>query len=137
MKYRIYLDDVRTPIEDDWIVVRSYNAFLNKVDELGLKNIELISLDHDLDETAMREWHTNTYYNYIIDYSKIKEKTGLDVAKWLIREMEVIKHPVNVVVHSANAIGSGNIMGVINHYRHKNRLPQNCVRVQIPHKIEK
>jgi hypothetical protein len=132
---RIYLDDARTPIETDWIVVRSYNALLNKVEEIGLANISLISLDHDLDKTAMREWHTNTYHNYIIDYSKIKEKTGLDVAKWLIRQMKSENQLVDIVVHSANAIGSGNITGLINHYRHVNGQPQNCVRVQIPHTV--
>jgi hypothetical protein len=42
---------------------------------------------------------------------------------------------VDVVIHSANAIGSANMMGYINNYRHVNRLPQNCVRVQIPHTV--
>jgi hypothetical protein len=35
---------------------------------------------------------------------------------------------VDVVVHSANAIGAANMMGYINNYRHINRLDQNCVR---------
>jgi hypothetical protein len=46
------------------------------------------------------------------------------------------KSVVEVVVHSANAIGSGNIMGLLNNYRHLNRLPQNCVRVQINYTIK-
>jgi hypothetical protein len=41
-----------------------------------------------------------------------------------------------VVIHSANAIGSANMMGYINNYRHINRLPQDCVRVQIEHTVE-
>ena len=50
----IYLDDVRTPVDtDNWVVVRSYDEFVNKVKEVGLKNIEVISLDHDLGDTAM------------------------------------------------------------------------------------
>ena len=52
-KKRIYLDDVRTPIDKDWVVVRSYEEFVNKVNEIGLENIHLISLDHDLGDTAM------------------------------------------------------------------------------------
>lgn len=40
---RIYLDDVRTPIEKDWIVVRSYQEFVDKVKEIGLDNIHMIS----------------------------------------------------------------------------------------------
>jgi len=32
MKKRIYLDDVRTPVEkDQWVVVRSYDEFVEKV----------------------------------------------------------------------------------------------------------
>jgi hypothetical protein len=134
---KIYLDDVRTPIEGDWIVVRSYFQFVDKINEIGLDNIELISLDHDLDETAMREWHTNTFDNYAINYDNIKEPTGLHCAIRLIEMWNSGGKVVDVVVHSANAIGSGNIMGVINHYRHIHKLPQNCVRVQIPHKNEK
>jgi len=52
MKKRIYLDDVRTPVEkDQWVVVRDYVEFVDKVNEIGLENISLISLDHDLGET--------------------------------------------------------------------------------------
>jgi hypothetical protein len=135
MKYRIYLDDVRTPTEDGWVVIRSYNEFVDKVNEIGLNNIELISLDHDLDETAMREWHNHTFDNYAINYDRIVEPTGLHCAMKLIEMWKSGGTVVDVVVHSANAIGSGNIMGVINHYRHKTQLPQNCVRVRIPHTV--
>lgn len=134
---KIYLDDVRTPLDWDWIIVRNFDQFVSKVNEVGLENIELISLDHDLDRTAMVEWSKNTYENYQIDYNNIKEKTGLDCAKWLIEQWKEGKPVVDVVIHSANAIGSANMMGLINHYRHVNRLPQNCVRVQIEHTIDK
>ena len=134
---KIYLDDVRTPLDWDWIIVRNYDQFVSKINEVGLENIELISLDHDLDRTAMVEWSKNTYENYQIDYNNIKEKTGLDCAKWLIEQWKEGKPVVDVVIHSANAIGSANMMGLINHYRHVNRLPQNCVRVQIEHTIDK
>ena len=36
----------------------------------------------------------------------------------------------------ANAIGSANMMGYINNYRHIHRLPQNCGRWVIPHTME-
>jgi hypothetical protein len=134
--YRIYLDDVRMPIQKDgWVVVRSYNEFVDKVNEIGLENIELISLDHDLGDTAMDEWYRNVYHNYTLDYNNITEKTGMDCAKWLVEQWMDGKPVVDVVVHSANAIGSANISGYINNYRHINRLPQNCVRVQWPHTV--
>jgi len=135
-KKKIYLDDVRTPIEkNEWVIVRSYDEFVEKINEIGLENISLISLDHDLGDTAMKEWHRNVYHNYTLDYNNITEKTGMDCTKWLVNEWMDGKPVVDVVVHSANAIGSGNMMGYINNFRHVNRLPQNCVRVQIEHTV--
>lgn len=134
-KSKIYLDDVRTPIDPSWTVVRSYDEFVEKVIEIGLGNIEIISLDHDLGDTAMAEWHNNVYNNYELNYDNIVEKTGYDVAKWLVNEWMEGEPVVDVVTHSANAIGASNILGYINNFRHINHLPQNCVRVQIPHTV--
>lgn len=148
---RIYLDDVRTPIEQDWIVVRSYQEFKDKVMEIGLKNIHMISLDHDLGDSAMSEYFTNVSPNYTLDYSNITEKTGMDCTKWLVNQfydenpkrIEMsrfdkrnvpIKFPA-VYVHSANPIGSANMMGYINNFFMNEGEPQNCVRVQIPHTV--
>jgi hypothetical protein len=131
----IYLDDTRTPTDDRWIVVRNYDEFVEKVTEIGLKNIEIISLDHDLGDSAMTEWHSNVYTNYTIDYNNITEKTGYDCAKWLVKQWMEGEPVVDVYTHSANAIGSANIMGYINNYRHIHRLPQNCIRVQIEHTV--
>jgi len=136
MKQRIYLDDVRTPVEkDQWIVVRNYDEFVTKVTEIGLENIGLISLDHDLGDTAMAEWHKNVYHNYQLNYDNITEKTGMDCTKWLVEKWMDGEPVVDVVIHSANAIGSANMMGYINNYRHINRLSQNCIRVQIEHTV--
>ena len=134
-KYYIYLDDVRTPVDPKWTVVRSYDEFVAKVTDIGLFNIYLISLDHDLGDSAMKEWHTNVYHNYKLDYNNITEKTGYDCAKWLVEQWLDGQPVVDVYTHSANAIGSVNIMGIINNYRHINHLPQNCVRVQIEHTV--
>lgn len=135
MMKKIYLDDVRTPIDKDWTIVRNFDEFVSTVMYIGLDNIELISLDHDLGDTAMAEWHRNVYHNYTLDYNNITEKTGMDCAKWLVDQWLEGAPVVDVVVHSANAIGSANIMGYINNYRHVNRLPQNCVRVRIEHTV--
>jgi hypothetical protein len=107
MKQRIYLDDVRTPVEkDQWVI-----------------------------DTAMTEWHKNVYHNYELNYDNITEKTGMDCTKWLVEQWMDGSPVVDVVIHSANAIGSANMMGYINNYRHINRLPQNCIRVQIEHTV--
>jgi hypothetical protein len=132
---KIYLDDVRTPVDKDWIIVRDYEQFVSKIQDIGLENIELISLDHDLGDTAMSEWRKNVYHNYSLNYDNILEKTGMDCAKWLVEQWLDGKPVVDVVVHSANAIGSANMMGYINNYRHVSKLPQNCVRVRIEHTV--
>jgi hypothetical protein len=151
MKKRIYLDDVRTPVDQDWVVVRSYDEFIAAVKDIGLSNIDVISLDHDLGDSAMQEYHNNVSPNYTLDYSNITEKTGLDCAKWLIehwfelnasedyeiRQMrftKTIDFP-EVYVHSANPIGSANIMGYVNNFYMNARQPQTCVRVKIEHTI--
>ena len=142
MKYNIYLDDVRTPIPNtsthevsEWIVVRSYDEFVAKITELGLENIGLISLDHDLGDSAMKEWYTNVYHNYTLDYNNITEKTGMDCTKWLVEQWMDGAPVCRVMVHSANAIGSANMMGYINNYKHITRLPQDCARWTVPHTV--
>ena len=133
---KIYLDDVRTPVDKDWTIVRDYEQFVSKIQDIGLENIELISLDHDLGDTAMAEWHKNVYHNYTLNYDNILEKTGMDCCKFLVSESMSKKIPLpQIYVHSANPIGSANMMGYINNYRHINRLPQNCIRVRIEHTV--
>jgi hypothetical protein len=133
-KVSIYLDDIRTPNDERWIICRDYDEFVNRVNEIGLDNIETISLDHDLGETAIREYFKNVTNNYILDYENIHEKTGYDCSKWLVeKSIETGINLPTILTHSANPIGSANIMGYINNYLKNKRLPQNCVRVQIPH----
>jgi hypothetical protein len=142
---RIYLDDVRTPLDESWIVVRNYDQFVQKVEEIGLQNIDLISLDHDLGSSAMKEYFQNVHPNYKLDYNNITEKTGMDCAKWLVQHFydtnpnqsllvrgEPIQFP-KVYVHSANPIGSGNMMGYINNFLMNEGQPQTCIRVNIEH----
>lgn len=137
MKYNIYLDDVRTPITSNirWVIVRSYDEFVSKINELGLENIKLISLDHDLGDTAISEWHNNVYHNFILDYNNITEKTGMDCTKWLVEKWMDGEPICEVKVHSANAIGSANMMGYINNYKHITKNPQDCIRWHVPHTV--
>ena len=139
-KVWIYLDDVRTPIasgnDQVWIVVRSYDEFVSKIAEIGIENIEVISLDHDLGDSAMAEFYTNVSPNYTLNYDNIKEKTGMDCAKWIVNqsiETQVILP--QIYTHSANPVGSANIMGYINNYLMKSKKTQSCIRVQINHTV--
>ena len=144
-KIRLYLDDVRTPKNpnnewvdglSEWEVVRSYDEFVAHIQRNGLENYEVISLDHDLGETAMKEFYNNVHPNYTLNYNNIAEKTGYDCAKWLVAESMKTNIPLpQIYTHSANPIGSANIMGYINNYLMSCRLPQSCVRVKIEHTI--
>ena len=117
-KVKIYLDDVRTPVDPSWIVVRNYEQFVDTVTYHGLENIELISLDHDLGDTAMQEWHRNVYHNYELNYDNIKEKTGMDCAKWLVEYCMNNNLPFpDYEVHSMNVIGKMNIKSYIESFK--------------------
>lgn len=154
MKAFIYLDDVRTPKQGpmegvEWTVVRNYQEFVDAVKRIGLDNIHIISLDHDLGDSAMSEYFNNVSPNFTLDYNNIKEKTGMDCAKWLVdhfyevneKRSEMSRHerrnvPVKfptVYTHSANPIGSANIMGYINNFFMNEGQPQTCIRVSIDH----
>lgn len=152
IKHSIYLDDLRTPTAGVWIIARNYNEFVSRVNELGLENIDTISLDHDLGDDAINEFVYNTMPNYTINYDNISEKTGYDCAKWLVehfydqnptrldmhasyKKQTPIEFP-KVLVHSANPIGSANIMGYINNFFANERMPQTCIRVEIDHTVE-
>ena len=148
-KIKIYLDDIRTPVDSSWVVVRSFDEFVAKVLEIGLDHIEEISLDHDLGDSAKSEYFQNTRWSSSINYENISEKTGYDVAKWLVDQWhldnrtddEAIKNmrvkksigfPL-VYTHSANPVGSANIMGYINNFLKNYHMPQTCVRIKIEH----
>ena len=136
-RLRLYLDDIRTPKDPEWIVARNYDEFVKQIKLHGLGSFEVISLDHDLGEGAMVEYYTNVKNNYTLDYNNIKERTGMDCCHYLVSESMNEKIPLpQVYIHSANPIGSGNMMGYINNYLMNCRLPQTCVRVQIEHTID-
>ena len=72
----------------------------------------------------------------MLDYNNIEERTGMDCCRYLVSESMNEKIPLpQIYVHSANPIGSANMMGYINNYLMNCRLSQTCVRVQINHTI--
>ena len=137
-KISLYLDDVRTPTDDSWQVVRNYNQFVSHVRLNGLENYEVISLDHDLGEEAMNEFYNNALPNFKLNYDNIlNEKTGYDCAKWLVAGSMTTKIPLpQIYVHSANPIGSANIMGYVNNYLMSCKLPQTCIRIRVENTIK-
>lgn len=134
---KIYLDDVRTPTEKGWTVVRNYDEFVEAVNKHGLKNIKVISLDHDLGDEAMTEYYSNVKRNHKLDYSNIRnEKTGMDCCKFLVnKSIDDNEQLPQVFVHSANPIGRDNMMNYINNFLDFNDQPQSCLYNPIPHTL--
>ena len=126
MKYNLFLDDVRNPIDCvyymytpiytsvDWVIVRDYNSFIKIIKENGLP--EIISFDHDLSD----EHYDPKMYHESYDelYDSFKEKTGYECAKWLvdycIDNNEFL--PKKILVHSMNPIGRRNIESYFESY---------------------
>jgi hypothetical protein len=135
-KIKIYLDDVRTPNDSEWIVARDYEQFVEQVNKYGLENIDLISLDHDLGDDAMVEYYNNAKENFTIDYNNIREKTGYDACKFLVNKSMEKNIPLpTVFVHSANPIGCGNMIGYINNYLKNCKMETTCKWSPVPHHI--
>lgn len=107
---KIFLDDIRVPQDDSWVVIKSYSEFIDFIITHEFNLISEISLDHDLG---------------LIDET---EKTGHDVAKWLIEYSldNEVSLPL-IRVHSANPVGCKNIISLINGYLISNNLNPTCI----------
>jgi len=102
---KLYLDDIRN-IGDDWIIVRSYDEFVEFITNNDMP--EIISFDHDLG--------LETINNVVV------EKNGYDACKWLVEYCadNELKLP-DWQIHSANPVGRKNInMYFINAKKHLN-----------------
>lgn len=96
---KLFIDDIRDPVTDDFVVVRSYSESLVYLRAFGCP--EFISFDHDLGDA--------------------KENTGFDVVKWMVeRDLnnngEFIPDNFEYYVHSANPVGKANIIGLLENY---------------------
>ncbi len=123
MSYYLMLDDIRSMSDvrkytklpdvpnEHWVVVRSYNEFVDTINKLGLPTF--VSFDHDI---------ASSHYGHglqgdDIPYDSYTEKTGYDVAKWLVDYCmkKGVKHPP-YVVHSMNPVGKQNIISYVESY---------------------
>jgi len=112
---KLFLDDIRNPKDIykdnnnwDWIIVRTYEEFVNYIKENGIP--DFISFDHDLADEHYIEYFKSEEEKREFDYNKIKEKTGYDCAKWLIENGYEIK---KYAVHSFNPVGKENILNYL------------------------
>jgi hypothetical protein len=140
MSYNLFLDDIRDPRdayiyprrdenkiildskrllcmsnipESDWVVVRSYNEFIDIVRERGLPDV--VSFDHDLHVEHIEHYFKVTVPTGIIEYDNLKHKTGKHCAEFLIdkwNKSTKINTPVTYI-HSANIYGAEEIKKVL------------------------
>lgn len=126
---KLFLDDIRIPMDcvpymykrignlnpiylEKWEIVRNYDDFVNAIN-LHKGKITHISFDHDLSD----EHYHGSMYSGKEAYEKylenIKEKTGLDCAKYFkkIYDEENLQYPV-LFVHSMNPVGTENIINL-------------------------
>ncbi len=136
-KINIYLDDYRIPVSPmhgigEWELYKNYNDVVNRLEKLSYVDIGIISLDHDLGPVAMKHFFNHVIVNGNIDYKHLhdnNELTGYDVALYLIdRSFKTKEILPPVLTHSANPIGTANIMSVINLHYYKNKQHQVCTR---------
>ena len=123
MSYYLMLDDIRSMSDvrkytklpnvpnENWVVVRSYNEFVDTINKLGSPTF--VSYDHDI---------ASSHYGHglrgdNIPYDSYTEKTGYDCAKFLIEYCmkKGVKHPL-YQVHSMNPVGKVNIISYVESY---------------------
>lgn len=118
MSYNLFLDDFRDPVSTfnymkdprylklEWIIVRDYDQFVKAIESRGIP--QLVTYDHDLAESHYNPETWNDTSGYL-------EKTGLECAKYLINQLDGVKHP-EYIVHSMNPVGKKNIINAIEDY---------------------
>jgi len=114
---KLYLDDIRTPLDENWDVVRSYNEFVSKINEVGLDYYGIISLDHDLGDVYGEHEEKNGYHcAYFLVYKSIDDNIDLP----------------QIYTHSDNVTGVTNIIKLINNYYKSSKSEYTCYKVKIP-----
>jgi hypothetical protein len=90
---KLFIDDLRDPPDDSWIVVRSHKEAIGYFSNHGIP--DAISFDHDLG----------------------LEETGYDTAKWIVEQVidKTLDIPLGFVykVHSMNPVGKQNIESLL------------------------
>ena len=102
---KLFLDDLRTiemvynvTLKSEFDIVRTYDEFVNYIEENGLP--EFISFDNDLG----------------LDEQGKLAPDGLAAAKWLVYESGLDLQQLKFKVHSANPVAAEQIRGLLNNY---------------------
>ena len=129
MKTLIWLDDIRNPLENDWLVfspieqpfapvwLKSYDEFISYIKTYGLP--DAICFDHDLGlprQLVLRnEGKSKRESRRIV---REEEKTGYDCAKWLVDYcIDNNKSLPLYNIQSANPVGKENIKSLLENFK--------------------
>lgn len=88
---KLFLDDTRN-VPEGYILVRTYKEMIKLLESTKPEDIEEISLDHDLGS----------------------KESGYDICKWIVANNY---WPKTISLHSANIVGVGNMIQLLNHYK--------------------
>ena len=127
----LWLDDVRNPVERDWLVfspigrdvdvvwVKSYFEFTTWIEKNGLP--DAICFDHDLGEDESIERVKKGMSKRQSKKIKAKSKSGMDCAKWLVEycidnKLSLPKYNIQ----SANPVGKENIDSLLKNFIKRN-----------------
>ena len=99
--------------ENDWVIIRTYDEFVQCLEYLGLPDV--VSFDHDLAEEHIVHYFKVTQDTGIVEYGNLKEKTGKHCAEHLVQEWKNCGRlkQIKTYVHSANKWGGENITEVL------------------------
>jgi hypothetical protein len=104
MKWKLFLDDGRYPVRNDWVIARNFDDAVWYVRNYGLP--DHIAFDHDLG-------HPKNY-------------TGMDFAKWFanyIMDNELkLPQTFSYSVHSQNPVGAANIRSYMDQFLENHEL---------------
>lgn len=125
MGYKLFLDDIRKPLDcfsympvsqnqiylrEDWVIAKNYEDFCAIINNMGTPSF--VSFDHDLADAH----YTQTTGN--INSSDYKEKTGLDCTRFLIDYcMDKKLDFPEYLIHSMNPTGKENIYYLIQNFK--------------------
>jgi hypothetical protein len=126
MKKLLWLDDVRDPNDDDWLIfspierpfevhwAKTYGDFVGWISVNGLP--DGICFDHDLGDVPSIKAETEVEEWFSIQAGR--EYTGYDCAKWLVDYC--IDNDLSLPewnIQSANPIGAENIRSLLNNFQ--------------------
>ncbi len=93
--YRIYLDDVRTPTGDNWIVVRNYDEFVNKVNYFFYDKRNQLFVEKYSKYDLVNYWTVYDGFK-VSNYFPHSQNHGLSVLINLFRSVKIAKELVGL-----------------------------------------